>query len=382
MKRQAEEGPAELKDQVEQEEIALAVVVQPNTEPAVVAAEESKDAAPLWQATYDAKNAEAAAIAVKNSKRHHQFLGKKIRIAILTGYNGVNFFGSQKNESVRTVEAEVEKSLHEVGMIADMNFGNLQKIGWSRATRTDKKVHALINTFSAKVLINNKPTILVKAAEEGSEAVYKDCSLEEHLDDLRNKLNTESLPSDVKIFSMLPVANRFNAKNCTSYREYSYFLPTFMLKSLKELYLLTPPRQTTDEEKKEENTKQTVIRQISGGVKKITRAVGVQDEHEEGMMTTNLRNIDHISAETIDQMYKTRLSDEQKTQLHEIWGSFKGTKKYHNFTKEIKCHEQAAMRYMMKMTANEFMYVNRDTLKVTEESDPQAIEFVRFYLQG
>ena len=37
---------------------------------------------------------------------------------------------------------------------------------------------------------------------------------------------------------------------------------------------------------------------------------------------------------------------------------------------------------MMKMTANEFMYVNRDTLVVTEASDARAIEFVRFYLQG
>ena len=102
----------------------------------------------------------------------------------------MNFSGSQKNESVRTVEAEVEKSLHEVGMISDMNFGSLQKIAWSRATRTDKKVHALINTFSAKVLVNNKPTILVKAATDDTEAEYKPCSLEEHLDDLREKLNT------------------------------------------------------------------------------------------------------------------------------------------------------------------------------------------------
>lgn len=40
------------------------------------------------------------------------------------------------------------------------------------------------------------------------------------------------------------------------------------------------------------------------------------------------------------------------------------------------------MRYMMKMTANEYMYVNQDTLKVTDASDSRAIEFVRFYLQG
>jgi len=81
-------------------------------------------------------------------------------------------------------------------------------------------------------------------------------------------------------------------------------------------------------------------------------------------------------------MYRTRLSDEWKTQLHELWANFKGTKKYHNYTKEIKPHEAAAMRYMMDMTANEFMYVNRDSLKVTDADDPLAIEFVRFYLKG
>jgi len=57
-------------------------------------------------------------------------------------------------------------------------------------------------------------------------------------------------------------------------------------------------------------------------------------------------------------MYSTRLSDEAKTSLHELWNSFKGTKRYHNYTKEIKPHEAAACRYMMEMTANKFMYVN------------------------
>ena len=140
------------------------------------------------------------------------------------------------------MEGELEKALHDTGMISSFNYGDLKKIGWGRATRTDKKVHALINTFSAKVLVSNKPTILVPkpAAEDGDgngEPEYKPCSLEEHLDDLRQKLNYEALPSDIKIFSLLQVSNKFNAKNCTSYREYSYFLPTFMLTSLKELYL-------------------------------------------------------------------------------------------------------------------------------------------------
>ena len=42
----------------------------------------------------------------------------------------------------------------------------------------------------------------------------------------------------------------------------------------------------------------------------------------------------------------------------------------------------AAQRYMMDMQANEYMYVNKNTLKVTDESDADAIEFVRFYLKG
>ena len=99
------------------------------------------------------------------------------------------------------------------------------------------------------LITSNKPTLLVKAAEDGNEPEYKPCSLEEHLEDLRSKLN-EALPSDIKIFSLLQVSNKFNAKNCTSYREYSYFLPTFMLTPLKQLYLNTPLREITEEEKK------------------------------------------------------------------------------------------------------------------------------------
>ena len=206
--------------------------------------------------------------------------------------------------------------------------------------------------------------------------------MEEHLDDLRKQLNTDALPSDVKVFSLLPVSNRFNAKNCVSFREYSYYLPTFMLTPLSKLYLATPPRELTTEERKEEETKAEVVTQVTSGVKKIIRQPGVEDEHElEGALHAN-RNIDHITSDRIDEMYKTRLCDEVKTQLHELWSSFTGTKKYHNFTKDVKPHENQAARYMMRMTANEFMYVNRETFAVTDEADENAIEFVRFYLQG
>lgn len=68
---------------------------------------------------------------------------KKVRIAIIVGYNGINFSGSQKNPNVRTVEGEVEDCLFKMKLISKFNYGDLNKIAWSRATRTDKRVHAL-----------------------------------------------------------------------------------------------------------------------------------------------------------------------------------------------------------------------------------------------
>ena len=152
MKRQAEEGPAELKEQVDK-----------IVEGAEDKQEEVKETPTIPPTTAPVETVE------QDPKKHHQHLGKKIRIAILAGYNGVNFWGSQKNDGVRSVEGELEKALHAIGMISSFNFGDLKKIGWGRATRTDKKVHALINTFSAKVLVNNKPTTVEKPAEDGNE---------------------------------------------------------------------------------------------------------------------------------------------------------------------------------------------------------------------
>ena len=78
---------------------------------------------------------------------------KKIRMVLMTGYNGDDFHDSQKNQAVRTVESEMETTLNKLGFINDFNFGDLKKIGFQRTTRTDKGVHALLNVFSAKFMM-------------------------------------------------------------------------------------------------------------------------------------------------------------------------------------------------------------------------------------
>ena len=37
---------------------------------------------------------------------------------------------------------------------------------------------------------------------------------------------------------------------------------------------------------------------------------------------------------------------------------------------------------MKVLKANEYMYVNRDTMDITNAEDPRAIEFVHFFLKG
>ena len=109
--------------------------------------------------------------------------------------------------------------------ISHFNFGDLKKIAWNRATRTDKSVHALQNVFSCKVHIS-------KEERESNDG----------LEDFRKRLNIalnkdSKIESEVKVFCVIEVSNRFNSKINTSHREYCYFLPTFMLAPISDFYL-------------------------------------------------------------------------------------------------------------------------------------------------
>jgi tRNA U38,U39,U40 pseudouridine synthase TruA len=69
---------------------------------------------------------------------------------------------------------------------------------------------------------------------------------------MRQQLNN-TLPKDIKLFTVLPVAHRFDAKLATSHREYSYFLPTFMLTPIKDLLLESPPKSVLQAEESKDN---------------------------------------------------------------------------------------------------------------------------------
>ena len=66
---------------------------------------------------------------------------------------------------------------------------------------------------------------------------------------------------EVKCFCIIEVSNKFNAKNCTSYREYSYYLPSYTLIANNKCFLgkkgtdLEPEEQTMPKEEDITNVK-------------------------------------------------------------------------------------------------------------------------------
>lgn len=265
---------------------------------------------------------------------------------MIVGYNGIDFCGSQKNKDVRTVEEEIEKALFKARLIAKHNFGDLNKIAWNRATRTDKRVHALQNCFSCKIQYN----------DHGKE-------YHETYELLRIQLN-DLLPSDVRIFTLIPVAARFDSKLNTSHREYSYFLPTYMLAPINDLCFESPPKPAVDPTVTKCEDDAEVVTQVAGGIKKILRKSNADDEVEDVDKFLD-RDMSHITPEFLQKIQGYRMTKEQKQALQECWQSFIGTKKYHNYTKEIKAHQMTSQRFMMAMEASEFRYVNKKTFKVT-----------------
>lgn len=59
--------------------------------------------------------------------------------ALNIGYCGSSYQGLQTNEGAITIEGLLERALFLSGGIKECNFGNLQKVGWTRAARTDNQ---------------------------------------------------------------------------------------------------------------------------------------------------------------------------------------------------------------------------------------------------
>ena len=81
----------------------------------------------------------------------------KLKVGLFFGYVGDNYLGMQyqrpnSNSSFPcTIENTIHNALCEQGFVLKSNMCHLRRIRWSRACRTDKRVHALCNGIAASL---------------------------------------------------------------------------------------------------------------------------------------------------------------------------------------------------------------------------------------
>ncbi|KAL8261895.1 hypothetical protein R6Q59_025944 [Mikania micrantha] len=134
---------------------------------------------------------------------------RKKKVVMRVGYVGTDYRGlqMQKDESISTIEKELETAIYKAGGIRDSNFGDLNKIAWARSSRTDKGVHSLSTMISLKMEIPESAWV---GDPNGIE--------------LANIVNTY-LPKSIRVFSILPSQRSFDARRECNIRKYSYLLP-------------------------------------------------------------------------------------------------------------------------------------------------------------
>lgn len=153
----------------------------------------------------------------------------KRKVALTVGFVGSKYYGMQFNAhsemSLPTIEEEVLRSLHTAGYISDMNANKPTKVKLSRASRTDKGVHAVRTVLTLKLLVPRS-----KISEKNSSNTV--------LRDLPDEVN-KHLPNDIRIFGAITTNAGFGGKNVSVVRVCIFMQQCIDLFALSNLFSLT-----------------------------------------------------------------------------------------------------------------------------------------------
>ncbi|KDO24703.1 hypothetical protein SPRG_10237 [Saprolegnia parasitica CBS 223.65] len=224
--------------------------------------------------------------------------GPKRRYGLLIAYCGREYSGMQMNIGVKTVEAELEQALYNAGAIARCNYGFIQKIGWNRAARTDKGVHAAGQLVCAKLCV------------EGTE------------DEFRDKVNS-FLPKDIRVLEVVAVTKNFNAKNSCDRRTYEYLAPTFVFQPSA-----APSSSAVSNDQP-------------------------WDAHANELFT-NLA----VDPAAWQKQKEYRLDDATYDKIQATLALYEGTHNFHNFTSKLPPYSPKCNRYIMSFKADKPFVLN------------------------
>ena len=133
--------------------------------------------------------------------------------------------------------------------------------------------------------------------------------------DMKEKVNA-LLPNDIHIFRFIEMSEHFDSKENNNHREYHYILPTFML-----------------------------------------------EPKTEGYKYCNNQNKDDTPLEQFVGNYNYRISPELLDKLKEICKNYKGTKKYHNYTKKVQFSDAQSVRIIYEFNCDEIITIGDNQLE-------------------
>lgn len=316
----------------------------------------------------------------------------KRKVAIVFGYVGVRYCGLQWNHDPAnpTVEERLLNALHGAGFITDDNMGKdvMQKLGWERASRTDKGVHALKNLISVRIML--PPPV---AGET-----------EERMWDRAAAMVNAKLPSDIHVYQIVTVTRSFNAYQMCHGRKYEYFLPTFALMNAAEYakYLpaaVAPMHPTEEDMEADDKAYESVLEAaLSSSVDapadgsdeperrkpKKRRFDGPDETGFERMMTYRT-----VPSDVMSTLSSYRISAENLARARGLFAKYVGTLRFHNFTPKGRSSDPSTIRYLTSVTVDdpEVVIPGADEelaqgYVIPSSYRPHGMEWVRIELEG
>ena len=166
-------------------------------------------------------------------------LTAKRKVAVVIGFDGSRYFGSQLNtgaeDSCPSVEGQLWRALVEAGLVIESNALDPKKVGFGSSSRTDRGVSAARFVVVAKL---ECPTGGVESG--GFDDFGRADGVRHRVNDALRRLADESggggdssssssssssQGGDITCFSVCKVTGKFRPRHCCNWREYEYLLP-------------------------------------------------------------------------------------------------------------------------------------------------------------
>lgn len=230
----------------------------------------------------------------------------KPKYAIAFGYVGSAYHGFQvqggaQKETMDTVEGRLLEALFAAGAIHEAHRNLLSKLQLSKASRTDKGVHAACTYVAGRFELSNYSA--------GEPTVSRE-------DAFVAKLN-ELLPDDIRCYRALRVTRGFCARSMCSMRKYEYVIPNWLL---RKRYVL------------DGDMKRTAFSELS------------EKMESHLFSSSHTSSLNHGRSDAWEGTTEER--DMDLDLLQDILHDFCGTHDFHNFTPRQKGMENSTKRFI------------------------------------